>query len=108
MPRLIVEVSKEDMSDIRWEWEHNSISLISWTKYWQIQDVKLVTRESVDAATDKIMDIVTEGGYGETQLARLRPEVRKAIRDLLFASEEDEAEPDDAGVGRSWEDDWLN
>jgi hypothetical protein len=86
---FIVGVESDRAKEIQWEYDHNTIWIGGWGEGKPpVESLNRVTKTLIDRVTDRIMDIVTEGGHGETQLMALKPEVRKAIHDLLFTPQE--------------------
>jgi hypothetical protein len=90
MTKFIIDVSKDGAKEIKFDLDNNYVFIGSvWSEKAEVLDYKRVTKKLIDDTTDKVMDIITEGGHGETQLNALQPEVRKVIRDMLFRTEEE-------------------
>lgn len=85
MTKFIVQVDQDDARKIQWDYDHNEVWIGGWGEEKpHVEKLTRVTKNMIDAATDQIMDTITEGGYGETQLVKLRAEIRRVIKVMLF------------------------
>lgn len=85
MTYLIVKIDKSDADDIMREYDLNTVFIGGWGEEKpSVYFMRRVTKSMLDAVTDQVMDIVTEGGHGETQLLQYRDEVRRVIKVMLF------------------------
>jgi hypothetical protein len=90
MTRFIIKVNDGEADRLKFDLENNYVFIGAvWSDKSEVVDFKEVTSQLIDRTTNRVMAIVTEGMYGETQLAALRPEVRKAIREMIFRTEEE-------------------
>ena len=86
MTKFIVQVDKDGARSLDFD---ESVGNPIWIGSWiedkpEVQKLTRVTKSMIDACVDQIMDTVTEGGHGETQLMMYRDEIRRVIKAMLF------------------------